>query len=100
MSFHYSRAESDPRTDNQVWVTYEVSDRCRVYSSWISPPERQRTEMQGTPDGARTVTRITNGYLQLLGDWIRGRTGNAYGRGRKLEATERSAATLLPAFQN
>jgi pimeloyl-ACP methyl ester carboxylesterase len=40
------------------------------------------------PDGSRTVTRITNGYLQLLGDWISGQTAAAYGRAQKLGATE------------
>jgi pimeloyl-ACP methyl ester carboxylesterase len=39
-------------------------------------------------DGSRTMTRITNGYLQLLGDWIHGRTAANYGRARKLDATE------------
>ena len=41
-------------------------------------------EFISNADGSRTVTRITNGYLQLLGDWIKGRTGAAYGRGKKL----------------
>jgi pimeloyl-ACP methyl ester carboxylesterase len=40
-------------------------------------------------DGSRTMTRITNGYLQLLGDWIQGRTANAYGRGQKLGTTSK-----------
>lgn len=40
------------------------------------------------PDGSRTVTRITNGYLQLLGDWISGRKAAAYGRAQKLGTTE------------
>lgn len=42
-------------------------------------------EFTTNPDGSRTSTRITNGYLQLLGDWIHGRIADAYGRGRKLE---------------
>ncbi len=36
-------------------------------------------------DGSRKSTRITNGYLKLLGDWIRGDAEDAYGRARKLE---------------
>jgi dienelactone hydrolase len=35
-------------------------------------------------DGSRTVTRITEGYLRLLGDWITGRSSAPYGRGQKL----------------
>ena len=36
-------------------------------------------------DGSRTVTRITDGYLQLLGDWIKGRVAGPYGRAQKLD---------------
>ncbi len=35
-------------------------------------------------DGRRRATRITDGYLKLLGDWIKGRTGGAYGRAERL----------------
>jgi uncharacterized protein len=35
-------------------------------------------------DGSRKATRITDGYLKLLGDWIKGRTSGNYGRGEKL----------------
>lgn len=35
-------------------------------------------------DGSRRVTRITDGYLRLLGDWIKGRTVGTYGRAQKL----------------
>lgn len=35
-------------------------------------------------DGSRTVTRITDGYLRLLGDWIQRRAGGTYGRAQKL----------------
>ena len=37
-------------------------------------------------DGSRTVTRITEGYLRLVGDWIHGRVAGAYGRGQKLDS--------------
>ena len=36
-------------------------------------------------DGSRKVTRITNGYLRLLGDWIQGRAVGTYGRAQKLD---------------
>lgn len=39
-------------------------------------------EFKQNPDGSRTVTRITDGYLQLLGDWIKGDTKGPYGRSR------------------
>ena len=45
-------------------------------------------EFTTKPDGSRTVTRITDGYLQLLGDWIKGRTAETYGRGRQLATNE------------
>lgn len=37
------------------------------------------------PDGSRRITRITEGYLRLLGDWIKGHVAGKYGRGQKLE---------------
>jgi uncharacterized protein len=37
-------------------------------------------------DGSRTPTRITDGYLRLLGDWIKGRADGAYGRAEKIAA--------------
>lgn len=46
-------------------------------------------EFVSNPDGSRKVTRITDGYLRLLGDWIKGhvagQSANTYGRGRQLE---------------
>lgn len=33
-------------------------------------------------DGSRQMTRITDGYLQLLGDWIKGDIQGPYGRSR------------------
>ncbi|MDY6944677.1 MAG: alpha/beta fold hydrolase [Pseudomonadota bacterium] len=40
-------------------------------------------------DGSRTMTRITDGYLQLLGDWIHGRPADRYGRAQKLATTSK-----------
>lgn len=38
------------------------------------------------PDGSRRSTRITNGYLKLLGDWIKGDVRGPYGRGTRVNA--------------
>lgn len=35
-------------------------------------------------DGSRRITRITDGYLRLLGDWINGRDQGRYGRAEQL----------------
>jgi uncharacterized protein len=35
-------------------------------------------------DGSRNMTRITDGYLKLLGDWIKGRPSGGYGRANML----------------
>jgi uncharacterized protein len=42
-------------------------------------------EFVANPDGTRKITRITDGYLRLLGDWIKGHVAGKYGRGQKLE---------------
>ena len=34
-------------------------------------------------DGSRTVTRISDGYFRLVGDWIKGRVSGPYGAARK-----------------
>lgn len=36
------------------------------------------------PDGSREVTRITDGYLRLVGDWIKADATRQYGRGTRL----------------
>lgn len=41
-------------------------------------------EFRENPDGSRTGTRITDGYLRLLADWIKGDVHGRYGRGDKL----------------
>ena len=41
-------------------------------------------EFTTNADGSRKVTRITEGYLKLLGDWIKGSARGAYGRAEHL----------------
>ncbi|WP_368564971.1 alpha/beta hydrolase family protein [Pseudoxanthomonas sp. UTMC 1351] len=41
-------------------------------------------EYETLPDGSRRGTRITDGYLRLLVDWIRGTPQRSYGRGVRL----------------
>jgi pimeloyl-ACP methyl ester carboxylesterase len=43
-------------------------------------------EFTTNPDGSRSVTRITDGYLKLLGDWIKGDARGRYGRAEHLTA--------------
>ena len=40
-------------------------------------------EFTQAADGTRTYTRVADGYFRLLGDWIKGKVGNTYGRARK-----------------
>lgn len=42
-------------------------------------------EFETLPDGSRKVVRITDGYLRLLGDWMKGEVRGRYGRGERLE---------------
>ncbi|WP_447751667.1 alpha/beta hydrolase family protein [Sphingopyxis fribergensis] len=41
-------------------------------------------EFTTNADGSRSVTRITDGYLKLLGDWIKGDARGPYGRAERL----------------
>jgi pimeloyl-ACP methyl ester carboxylesterase len=41
-------------------------------------------EFTTNADGSRTVTRIADGYLKLLGDWIKRDVRGAYGRAERL----------------
>lgn len=41
-------------------------------------------EYRANADGTRTPTRITDGYLKLLADWIKGNVRGPYGRAVKL----------------
>jgi hypothetical protein len=41
-------------------------------------------EFRTNPDGSRTVTRITDGYLKLLADWVKGAVQGRYGQAEKI----------------
>ncbi|WP_395330933.1 alpha/beta hydrolase [Novosphingobium sp. BL-8H] len=41
-------------------------------------------EYHTNPDGSRTMTRMADGYLRLLGDWIKGSVRGQYGRAQLL----------------
>ena len=41
-------------------------------------------EFTTATDGSRRATRITDGYLKLLGDWIKRDVRGAYGRAERL----------------
>lgn len=41
-------------------------------------------EFTTAADGSRRITRITDGYLKLLGDWIKGSASGKYGRAERL----------------
>lgn len=43
-------------------------------------------EFVTNPDGSRKITRITDGYLRLLGDWIKGHATGTYGRAQRLDS--------------
>ncbi len=44
-------------------------------------------EFRTNADGSRSGTRITDGYLKLLGDWIKGAARGPYGRAEHLTKT-------------
>lgn len=41
-------------------------------------------EFRTNADGSRTITRITEGYLKLLADWMKGSVKGNYGRAEKI----------------
>lgn len=41
-------------------------------------------EFQTNANGSRTPARITEGYLRLLADWVKGDARGAYGQAQKL----------------
>ncbi len=63
----------------------ELRSKGRNLDAFVFPgTDHGMMEFRVNPDGSRTATRITDGYLQLLGDWIKGETRSAYGRSFRL----------------
>jgi dienelactone hydrolase len=49
-------------------------------------------EFSVNADGSRTPTRITDGYLKLLADWIKGDVHGTYGRASALRLSAPAAS--------
>ena len=63
----------------------ELRDRGQEVDIYLFPQtDHGMVEFRTNPDGSRTATRITQGYLQLIGDWIKGNTRPPYGRAQEL----------------
>jgi hypothetical protein len=74
---------------------------CRVLRpSWallvVSGVDHGMFEFRTNPDGTRTVTRITDGYLKLLADWIKGTVQGRYGRAENIRLGEPMDAVRSP----
>lgn len=53
----------------------------RPISAYVFPQtDHGIMEFRTDPDGTRVPTRITEGYLRLLADWIKGEVRGSYGR--------------------
>jgi uncharacterized protein len=52
---------------------------------WLFPAtDHGMVEYRENPDGTRAPTRITEGYLRLVADWIKGGATATYGRAQRL----------------
>jgi uncharacterized protein len=76
-------------------VLSSLAARGKPIETWLFPhTDHGMFEFVTQPDGTRQVTRITDGYLRLLGDWVRGKSSGKYGNGFRLPAPDLGA--LLP----
>ena len=58
----------------------------KAINAYVFPhTDHGMVEFQAGLDGARTATRITDGYLKLLADWIKHDVHGAYGRATGIE---------------
>lgn len=57
----------------------------KVFDVYLFPDtDHGMFEFTTNADGSRRATRIADGYLKLLGDWIKGHTSGTYGRAERL----------------
>ena len=61
-----------------------IADGARIDLYLFPQTDHGMMEFTTNPDGSRTTTRITDGYLRLLADWIKGDVHGAYGRAERL----------------
>ena len=66
-------------------ILAELASGGRSVDAYIFPAtDHGMFEYRVNPDGSRTATRIADGYLRLLADWIKGDVNGQYGRASKL----------------
>jgi pimeloyl-ACP methyl ester carboxylesterase len=66
-------------------VLSTLAARGKPIETWVFPhTDHGMFEFTTGQDGTRQFTRITDGYLRLLGDWVRGETSGTYGAGVRL----------------
>ena len=85
-------AEDDQEApiENSRRVLSRLGDAGKPIDVYLFPgTDHGMFEYAVQPDGSRRSTRITDGYLQLLGDWMKGEVRGGYGRGRVLSAPKR-----------
>jgi uncharacterized protein len=70
------------RTGEKLQKLAKAGKRISLYL--FPQTDHGMVEFSANPDGSRTVTRITDGYLRLLADWIKADVHGSYGRAEAL----------------
>jgi pimeloyl-ACP methyl ester carboxylesterase len=66
-------------------VLLSLAARGKPVDTWVFPrTDHGMFEFTTQPDGSRRGTRITEGYLRLVADWIKGESADTYGNGERL----------------
>jgi dipeptidyl aminopeptidase/acylaminoacyl peptidase len=62
-----------------------LAARGKPVDTWVFPQtDHGMFEFTTQPDGSRRGTRITEGYLRPIADWIKGESADTYGKGKRL----------------
>jgi hypothetical protein len=76
-------------------VLMSLAARGKAVDTWVFPrTDHGMFEFTARADGSRQATRITEGYLRLVGDWIRGEATGTYGNGTRLTSAAPSSARI------